>query len=520
MKIYLLLSAIFLVACGGPQGVRPVFTESYVDTSSGTPEILEFSEDICDESLSYKFNLFTQFNNFQISNFTPQNSDDLIFNTNSRFGLRKKLLFKGDIIDRTTLNLKNSTISSKRVMINNGVTPNLCVGKDYTAEKQHLDEVGIKVDFVLNLVREAIKNTRLNGLKPVDVRIHPVFKKEEVVIGTNHKRTESKTIINNALFNYVHNEMIILPQGKNENGIIPFNGTPLWDVPLVVAHEYGHYIFSQLYPNYFKHVSPHKISRAHLCYDNEGIKLIHNHTKNNSGDDEDEDEDKEEKKTVEKQEQVQPAFKFEVKDFRAGSMKRDDALRADQSRGGKDTVEEESSYNRPVDKNTIIGAFNEGFADLFARYTLDNKYTVNGLGCLTKTRDVYNSEFLSGEKKIFGNEVINSFLATVKLEKKSCYEQTNYQSLHNVGSIFAYGVDKLYTDLGLTKAQKLKQIIRWVQSINRAHNYIQSLNHQDAMKYYILLAFDNMIDQHPGAQNRIKEIFERIFPIVADEFTL
>ena len=514
MRIYLLLSAIFLVACGQPQGVRPVFTESFVDTSSGAPEVLEFSEDICDESETYKFNLFTQFNNFQTSNFTPQNSDDLIFNTNTRTGLRKKLIFKGEIIDRTTLNIKNSSISSKRVVVKNGVTPNLCVGKDFTEDKQYLDEVGIKVDFVLNLVSEAVKNTRLNGLKQVDIRIHPIFKKEEVVIGTNHKRTESKTIINNALFNYVQNEMIILPQGKNEQGIIPFNGTPLWDVPLVIAHEYGHYIFSQLYPNYFKHVAPHKISRAHLCYNNEHIKLIENETEK----DKKQKEKSEEKEEV--KEQAQPAFKFEIKDFKAGTMRQAQSQKTDNTRGGKNTVEEQSSFNRPVDKNTIIGAFNEGFADLFARYTLDDKYTVNGLGCLTKTRDVYNSEFLSGEKKIFGNEVINSFLATVKLDRKSCYEQANYQSLHNVGSIFAYGIDTLYTELGLSKEQKLKQIIRWVQSINRAHNYIQSLNHQDAMKYYILLAFENMMDQYPSNQNKIKEVFEGIFPIVADEFTL
>jgi hypothetical protein len=520
MRIYILLSAIFLIACGEPQGMRPEFTESYVDNSIGTPQILEFSEGICDDSQTYKINLFRSFNNFQTNNYTPANiGDDLTLNTNTNTGLRKKLLFKGEIIDRVTLNLKNNQIITKRVTKKKAITPNLCVGKDFTQEEQYLDEVGVKVDFVLNLVAQAIKNTRLNSLKPINVRIHPTFKKEEVVIGTNHKRTESMTLINNALFNYVQNEMMILPQGENSQGIIPFNGTPLWDVPLVIAHEYGHYVFSQLYPNYFKTVAPHKISRAHLCYNNEGIKLIHNHTASNTGDDEAKDKDKKEaeKKTAEP---AKPAFNFEVKEIKPKRNSRKAHSIAETSRGGKNTVEEESSFFRSVDKNTIIGAFNEGFADLFARYTLDDQYTVNGLGCLTSTRDVYSDKFLSGEQKIFGNQVIKTFLATIKLDKKSCFEQANYQSLHVVGSIFAFGVDKLYTELGLSKENKLKQIILWVRSINRAHNYIQSLDNQAAMKYYILLAFENMMDQYPQNQVKIKEVFERIFPIVADEFTL
>jgi len=497
MKLFTLVSILTLFGCGMPSVDRVKVEESYVDSSTGTPILLEQDKRSCDESGLFKFKLFKKLSDY---NLIELSSSFETYSFEEKGSLRNKMILGGEIIDRLSLSSRSGKITSKRIEKINGKSYEMCVGKDFT-DKEYLESVALKVDHALISVENKVKGTRLSRfLKPINIRIHPKFSKEEVIISGSKKRTESKTLINNALFNYEFNEMIILPQGTNKNGIIPFNGVPLWDVPLVIAHEYGHYVFSKLYSSYFKNVAPYKISRAHLCYDNthkskDPKTKITDHSKEEAKDENTEQE---------------YLFKFDT-----------ESKRSNGERGGKNTVSvTDSSFYRTVDENTIIGAFNEGFADLFARYTMDDQYTVNGLGCLTKSRDVYSKNFLSGTEKVFTKEVINSFLSRIKESSESCFKNTNFQSLHSIGAIFAYGIDFLYTKLGLTKEEKLNEITKWVQSVNRSHRYILSLSSEDAINYYIFLAFKNMIDQKGEDQNTIKEVFESVFPMSAEIYSL
>lgn len=518
---YSLFSLLFLAISCGPVIQQPQvkFQESYEEESTGEPFILKYDSRECNDSGSYLFKLFTEYSTYKNIEFIPpKNNESGIFNISKKTLLKKEMLFGGTIINRVTLNTRNNKISTSRVIKKSSDKRNLCVGKDYS-DTNTLDAVGVKVDATMAMVESAIKQTSLpKSLRPITIRIHPKYVKEEVIRSQTRKRTKARSLINNALFNYEHNEMVILAQGKNTSGLVPFNGIPLWDLPIVTAHEYGHYVLSALYPNYFQRVAPYKISRAHLCYDNHvhgapampapPVITEPENVKDESHEHDESEHDESEHDDLNRNFQLTPVVQNSP-----GSGSRTEQTQ-------RETQPVESGFIRKVDEHTLIGALNEGFADLFARYTLGDEYTVNGVGCLSQTRDVYSAYFLNGEHKKLTRKAIDTFLSSIKSESKSCFSHTNYQSLHVIGAILAHGVDKIYKEIGLNKNQKLKQLVKWARSINRSHSHITKLANEDVLNYYAFLAFDNVMNQFLSEQVKIKKVYEENFPLASAKFPL
>ena len=509
---YMALLSLSLTSCGPVETTRIKYEDSYVEESTGEAFILKYDASECDESDYYRFKLFTAYKDYKNVEYYPDTNEQGAFSISKTSLLKKEMLFGGKLINRLTLHTSTNKITSKRIIKRKADHKSFCLGKDYS-ESDSLDAVGVKVDATLKMVETKLKETSLlKYLRPINIRIHPEYTIEEKVQGRASSSTKAKTLINNALFNYEYNEMVILPQGKNLNGIVPFNGVPLWDIPLVTSHEYGHYVFSTLYPNYFSNVAPYKISRAHLCYNPAGHGAsMHAVDPENNEEDKEKEKDKEKDKDKKENNTETTKTNFEFKPVVKSSQENS------QKRNGSSIEEvnnvDTASFTRRVDEHTVIGALNEGFADLFARYTMDDQYTVNGLGCLSLTRDVYSKNFLSGEEKIFSQELVDSFTSNTKESSESCYRKANFQSLHVVGSVLAHGIDLLYTKLSLTKAQKLTELTKWVRAINRSHQHLLSLSSAQALNYYAFLAFSNAKKQFPDSQVDILEIYSSNFPM-------
>lgn len=69
----------------------------------------------------------------------------------------------------------------------------------------------------------------------------------------------------NAYYNPSDKEIVFLPPSREGKTKGLFGGTPLWEIPMVASHEYGHHIFNTVMKNYEKGES----SVQHLCFNNE-----------------------------------------------------------------------------------------------------------------------------------------------------------------------------------------------------------------------------------------------------------
>lgn len=122
---------------------------------------------------------------------------------------------------------------------------------------------------------------------------------------------------------------------------------------------------------------------------------------------------------------------------------------------------------RSVSIDDVINAYNEGFADLMAYYTLDkNERDVTGVKCLEKTRDIDSPFFFDGKKKIFSPSVLKTYFLRFEQFTLSC-DMTNYQHPHTIGAIFAYSINQFFTELNLSDHQRIKVLIEWVNYLRQ-----------------------------------------------------
>ncbi len=130
---------------------------------------------------------------------------------------------------------------------------------DEYAEEGTYEHAASTVMNYLKKTEELIsKETRLI-LPKVKVRIAPLINfKTQKVVGKIVTR-KNKYLVNNAFFIPGNRELIFLPQGRDSYGRVPFSGVPLWNIPFVVSHEYGHHIFNEILGS--------KVSKkVHVCF--------------------------------------------------------------------------------------------------------------------------------------------------------------------------------------------------------------------------------------------------------------
>jgi hypothetical protein len=89
-------------------------------------------------------------------------------------------------------------------------------------------------------------------------------------------------------------------------------------------------------------------------------------------------------------------------------------------------------------------AVNEGFADLFAFYSLDQQpQLAKNIPCMDISRDVLSAKFASGRAKSLDSVALGLYASPEAFPSDNCTEP-NFQAPHSVGAVVAYGVNRLF----------------------------------------------------------------------------
>jgi hypothetical protein len=115
----------------------------------------------------------------------------------------------------------------------------------------------------------------------------------------------------------------------------------------------------------------------------------------------------------------------------------------------------------------VLGAVNEGFADLFAFYVQGGKAgALSGIDCFAKSRDVASGQFFNGEAKQLSADVLAQFNKEVAVAPAPCTTPA-YDDIHIIGAIVAHGVDRLFAGSPAADVAERKAalLLRWAAAI-------------------------------------------------------
>lgn len=149
----------------------------------------------------------------------------------------------------------------------------------------------------------------------------------------------------------------------------------------------------------------------------------------------------------------------------------------------RSATSEKNQGLRKVSIENVLNAYNEGFADLIAWYSLDKEEKdVSGVKCLEATRDAGSAAFYDGAPKKFSVEIIALFFSGFNQYSTGNCESTNYQNSHTIGAIFAHTVDQFFELLSLSHEQRIKVIVNWVKYLKVERSNSRSGSAKEWMK--------------------------------------
>lgn len=127
-----------------------------------------------------------------------------------------------------------------------------------------------------------------------------------------------------------------------------------------------------------------------------------------------------------------------------------------------------ASSERAVTGEDIFGAINEGYADLYAHYVFGARAGLTkGVDCFDVSRDLTSPTFVDGRAKILDKDVIDLFFDNVAVPAKGC-KAPNFQDIHAVGAVVAYGVERLFSVAVSDPTQKAALLLTWAKRMGDA----------------------------------------------------
>ncbi len=233
----------------------------------------------------------------------------------------------------------------------------------------------------------------------------------------------------------------------------------LWELPFVVAHEYGHHIF------YSNVVNVEALYSSQTSHNHEMVLTSRIVTDNS------------EKSAQQELEQHIP--------WHNGGIRFQSA----------------SERARHVSRIDAITALNEAFADVFAEYAVGGSESMIVVPGVCTNREVANPLFTyQGRRfpKALNKESLDSFLSaqveiTGNHDLQDC-APISYQDVHTLGAVFAHGIYALSQDTG-TVQTRANLLVLWAQSLDSLLSDSQwdlrSLLNKSAFNYAELAAGSN-----------------------------
>jgi hypothetical protein len=126
--------------------------------------------------------------------------------------------------------------------------------------------------------------------------------------------------------------------------------------------------------------------------------------------------------------------------------------------------------------NFAMGSMNEGFADLIAFYAIaKGERKLTAVECFAKNREVESPVFGSGQSKNFNKESLQ-LINTQKSQKpdRDC-TTPDYQEIHDVGALFAYGANYLISKSTDDKSKRLTIILIWAKKLATEYSELENL---------------------------------------------
>ncbi len=304
----------------------------------------------------------------------------------------------------------------------NAAELNVCAGSDYTNYPLSYEDVALSsvpgIQAALDAVKAAKPKIKLNPVKFVMGPDYKMIYRTTYKVQGKKKGQLNLAFVNNAFYNGGTSEIVFLPQGyMGEDKVIPFGGVPLWKIPMVGAHEYGHHVFREIVGGKALDTAS-KEFHDKFCWDSRHVHV-------------------------------------------SGSTK----------------------IEKMAGTGEILGAYNEGFADLIAYYSLGKEIgSLKGISCMEKAREVDVSEFADGTAKKLDFNAYFTFMHGGE-SPDSCLEP-DYTDIHIMGAIFAHHFDQLMEKIGMEPQEKLKTLLEWAQILKSKYGNLTS-GYKALMEIYL-----------------------------------
>ncbi len=147
----------------------------------------------------------------------------------------------------------------------------------------------------------------------------------------------------------------------------------------------------------------------------------------------------------------------------------------------------DNDSKRDVTFDTAIDGLSEGFADLFAYYTLNEHDQLSNVRQFQYQRQIDERYLGYYHNKKLSTKLINDYFSSIKND----YEGTlDYQDEHIIGAIFAYGINKLLSTVVNSPQEKGKLLIEWLGDIENYYKIDKKLH---TPKEYLSISLDYLI---------------------------
>lgn len=334
-----------------------------------------------------------------------------------------------------------------------GTSVKIC--QDQTIDRKSGEHVAINVISTLSKSFQALADIGESAaMGEVEVYSHPSVAEIEQVFDNETKVMKSNKLefmTDNAF--YYNKGIYFIPHSQAYLDYIGADHVDFWEIPFIASHEYGHMVFETFFPRGTKKLSLREQARQMNCI--------------------------------------------------SGDWKK------------RHLPESFEKAERVLTKEEILGAFNEGFADMFAYYTLDSKMvSLKKVPWFEGEREVDSLIFGNGERKVYNKYVADIFFSATELGYRDA--GSTFQDGHTIGAIFAANINNFMEKVGVTSQQaKLKVTIQWLKNLEKNHDLDYKLT-EYAFFFRVIERFVNEVKTEIGVTSLSadqKNLLSQSFPI-------
>jgi FPC/CPF motif-containing protein YcgG len=318
-------------------------------------------------------------------------------------------------------------------------------------------------------IQESAPILKLPNMPPVGIGLFPQYKKDvkriEKTIKMDGTQTQNATQTvtietDNAFYSPFADDTLspslyaisVIPQSAEARQQGLFNSKGLWEFPVVIHHEYGHHVFQMLFGD-----STVVSFQSYLDYwqSHRNLHSIH------------------------------------------GAIGADDH--------SEDPHAHKERYAFLSSPGYVFGALNEGFADLFAHYSMKEAKGLFDISCFKQTRDVLSPVMYGGLPKVWDDALwretfdINARLGADTVNKSDASpleicSQPSFDDIHVVGAVIAHTVDAVFQTTVQARSSSITPtlhkaglLLKWLQDL-RASDEVLELSSKQTLSRILNMA--------------------------------